>query len=277
MKKIILIFGVLLLSVVVLVSANGDHQSEIEESREIVESGIGCDELSNGQLEAIGEYYMEQMHPGEAHKIMDNMMGGEGSESLKQVHINMAKRLYCNEDVGGMMGGGMMAMMGNNMMGNSPGYYGYDSFGYGSFWNIVWLIFLIGVIALIIWLIYKFTKKRVGGLVSMEKNTEKNKNAWLWILVVVVVLLSLFGGLGTGGYGMMSRMGWGFGTGFGFFFMLLFWGIVAWLFFTLVNTAQSGRNGDSPRDSPLDILKKRYASGEITKKQYEDMKKELNR
>jgi len=64
----------------------------------------------------------------------------------------MAKRLYCNEDVGGMMGGGMMnMMMGNNMMGsgmigNYPAYYGYNSF-----WNILWLIFLIGVIVLIIW------------------------------------------------------------------------------------------------------------------------------
>jgi len=158
MKKIsiIVIFSILLLSVS-LVSA---HEHDFAETKQLIDSGISCDKLADEQLESIGDYYMEQMHPGEQHELMDNMMGGEGSESLKQVHINMAKRLYCNEDVGGMMGGGMMnMMMGNNMMGsgmmgNYPTYYGYNSF-----WNILWLIFLIGVIVLIIWLIYNFTKK----------------------------------------------------------------------------------------------------------------------
>ena len=153
MKKIsiIVIFSMLLLSVS-LVSA---HEHDFGETKQLIDSGIGCDKLTNEQLESIGDYYMEQMHPGEAHEIMDNMMGGEGSESLKQVHINMAKRLYCNENVGGMMGGGMMnMMMGGGMMGNYPAYYGYNSF-----WNILWLIFLMGVIVLIIWLIYNFTKK----------------------------------------------------------------------------------------------------------------------
>jgi len=152
----ILIFSMLLLGVS-LVSA---HEHDFDETKQLINSGIGCDKLTDEQLESIGDYYMEQMHPGEAHEMMDQMMGGEGSESLRQVHINVAKRLYCNEDVGGMMGGGMMnmmmgnSMMGSGMIGNYPSYYGYNSF-----WNILWLIFLIGVIVLIIWFIYKFTKK----------------------------------------------------------------------------------------------------------------------
>ena len=158
MRKIftILIFSMFLLSVS-LVSA---HEHNFNETKQLIDSGISCDKLTDEQLESIGDYYMEQMHPGEAHEMMDQMMGGEGSESLRQVHINMAKRLYCNEDVGGMMGGGMMnmmmgnSMMGSGMIGNYPAYYGYNSF-----WNILWLIFLIGVIVLIIWFIYKFTKK----------------------------------------------------------------------------------------------------------------------
>src|SRR3989344_9661191 len=98
MKKIftILIFGMLLLSVSLVFA----HEHDFGETKQIIDSGISCDKLTDEQLEFIGDYYMERIHPGEAHEIMDKMMGGEGSESLKQVHINMAKRLYCNEDVG---------------------------------------------------------------------------------------------------------------------------------------------------------------------------------
>ena len=47
---------------------------------------------------------MEQMHPGESHKSMEQMMDGEGSETLRQTHIAMAKRFYCNERAAGMKG-----------------------------------------------------------------------------------------------------------------------------------------------------------------------------
>ena len=94
---------------------------------------------------------------------------------------------------------------------------------------------------------------------------EENKNVWVWAFAAVA-LLFLFGGFGMGGYGMM-----GFGMGFGFIFMLLFWGFIIWLIVTLINASQSNKHGS---DS-LTILKRRYASGEISKKQYEEMKKEL--
>ncbi|MBS3074611.1 SHOCT domain-containing protein [Candidatus Pacearchaeota archaeon] len=94
---------------------------------------------------------------------------------------------------------------------------------------------------------------------------EENKNVWVLVLVAVAVLL-LFGSFGMGSYGMM-----GFGMGFGFLFMLLFWGVLIWLVVTLINAAQSGKK----EEDSLNILKKRYASGEIKKKQYEEMKKEL--
>jgi len=94
---------------------------------------------------------------------------------------------------------------------------------------------------------------------------EENKNLLVWILAAVALLL-LFGSFGMGGYGMM-----GFGMGFGFLFMLLFWGALIWLVITLINVSQSGKKDEDPSI----ILKKRYVSGEISKKQYEKMKKEL--
>ncbi len=151
----ILIFSMLLLSVS-LVSA---HEYNFNETKQLIDSGINCDKLTDEQLEAIGDYYMEQMHPGEAHEMMDQMMGGEGSESLRQMHINMAKRLYCNENVSGMMGsGGMMGMMNwqspqTNMMQGMMGNWGY-SFGYWDFINILYVILLIGLIVLVyLWII----------------------------------------------------------------------------------------------------------------------------
>ena len=96
---------------------------------------------------------------------------------------------------------------------------------------------------------------------------EKNKNTLVWIFIAVIVALFFIGSFGMGGYGLM-----GFGMGFGFIFMLLFWGLIIWLIVTLINASQSNKNGS---DS-LTILKKRYASGEITKKQYEEMRKKLS-
>src|SRR3989344_5912975 len=116
MRKIFFAIMVVLLLNIGIPSA---HEHNFDETKQLINLGISCDKLTDEQLESIGDYYMEQMHPGEAHEMTNQMMGGEGSESLSQVHINMAKRLYCNEDVGGMMGGGMMnVMIGNNMMGS---------------------------------------------------------------------------------------------------------------------------------------------------------------
>ena len=96
---------------------------------------------------------------------------------------------------------------------------------------------------------------------------EKDKNTLVWIFIAVIVILFFIGSFGMGGYGMM-----GFGMGYGFIFMLLFWGLIIWLIVSLINAGQSNKN---EADS-LTILRRRYASGEITKKQYEEMKKELS-
>src|SRR3989339_1584216 len=149
MKKIILlIIGLVLLLNLSLVSAV--TQQEIDEAKSLVDSKVNCDKLTNSQLEIIGEYYMEQMHPGESHELMHKMMGlEEGSETEEQFHVNMAKTIYCGES-GGMMGGGMMNMMyGGNTMGyGMMGNYGYG-FGYWNFLNVLYVLLLIGLIILV--------------------------------------------------------------------------------------------------------------------------------
>src|SRR3989344_5400896 len=111
MKEIIFVLIVVLL--LNLSFANAVTQQELSEAKGLVDSKIDCKILSDSQLEIIGEYYMEQMHPGESHELMHKMMGlKEGSEAEEQFHINMAKTIYCGE--GGMMG----MMMGGNMMGS---------------------------------------------------------------------------------------------------------------------------------------------------------------
>ncbi len=91
-----------------------------------------------------------------------------------------------------------------------------------------------------------------------------DKDTALWVLIAAVILLFIFGGTGMGGYGMM-----GFGMGFGFIFMLLFWGAIIWLVVTLVSSSR-GETSDA-----LTIIRMRYAKGEITKKQFGEMKKEI--
>ena len=75
---------------------------------------------------------------------------------------------------------------------------------------------------------------------------------------------------------MMTGWGAGFGL-FGGLMMLLFWiliiaGIVLlvrWFF------GEEDQQGSGAEETPLDILKKRYASGELDREQFESMKREL--
>jgi putative membrane protein len=57
------------------------------------------------------------------------------------------------------------------------------------------------------------------------------------------------------------------------FFWWLFWLIaVLWMF----RTSRKNSSQQTKEDSSLEILKKRFAKGEITKDEYEEMKKTIN-
>lgn len=111
-------------------------------------------------------------------------------------------------------------------------------------------------------------------------------------VLVVLALLALLGatiGAGMMGVGMMDRYGgyrtgnfggwaWGpgMGMGMGLLGMLAFWAAVVggaiWLFSSLTASSRDTR----PREeTPLDILKRRFAAGEITAEDYERMRRTL--
>lgn len=71
----------------------------------------------------------------------------------------------------------------------------------------------------------------------------------------------------------MEGMGWGW-IGLGMVHMLLFWVLVILGIVALLRWLGSGSGGNSS-SRPLDILKERYARGELNREQYEQMKREL--
>jgi len=83
--------------------------------------------------------------------------------------------------------------------------------------------------------------------------------------------------MGVVGWGMMGPgMMYGFGGGwFMGIFMILFWGLIIWGIIALVRYFSRTRTSDSQDTSALEILKKRYARGEISQEEYEEKKKAL--
>ncbi len=63
-------------------------------------------------------------------------------------------------------------------------------------------------------------------------------------------------------------IGWGAG--------LIIMALFIWFIITLVNrTENTPANQYPPKETPLEILKKRYARGEITKDEFDEMSKNL--
>lgn len=106
--------------------------------------------------------------------------------------------------------------------------------------------------------------------------------ALLIILLLGAFLAVSLGWGGRYGWGMMGpgmMGGWsGFsivGPVFGMILMGLIIGGVVWLMQTQRSGEAQSWSGRSAVESPLEIAKWRYAQGEITKEQFEDMKRDL--
>ncbi len=85
----------------------------------------------------------------------------------------------------------------------------------------------------------------------------------------MAVLMFGYGSMmGPYGYGMM-----GYG---GMFFGLLFWIVIIVLAYLLIKSlTEKNKNQGVVEKSTLDIAKERYAKGEITKEELEEIKKNL--
>jgi putative membrane protein len=103
------------------------------------------------------------------------------------------------------------------------------------------------------------------------------------ILVTLFLAALTVKSFGQGGdWGAGHEMGgWGYGGlgWLGIILMVLFWlavivGIIFLIRWLAVSAAVKG-SGATSGDSPLDILKKRYARGEINKEEFEQKKKDL--
>ena len=69
------------------------------------------------------------------------------------------------------------------------------------------------------------------------------------------------------GWGMMNM-------GTGWVFDMIFLGLLIWLIIIITNR-NKGNTQQSKNNSALDILKERYAKGEIGKEEFEEKKKDL--
>ena len=130
-------------------------------------SKIDCEKISEENLEELGDAVMEKMlGSSEQHEIMDKMMGGEGSASLKAMHKNMGLR-YLNCSGAGLGSnfnnlGNYNSMMGNfgfnNMMGWGGGW-GWSLFGWMTMF-LFWVLLVVAIVALIKWLLTDKNKKK---------------------------------------------------------------------------------------------------------------------
>lgn len=107
------------------------------------------------------------------------------------------------------------------------------------------------------------------------------KKMYSLIILMLVPLLTMC----SGSYGPMMG-GWdragnyGCGLGFGYGYGGMFMGIIFLILlgvavYFLVQHLRTKDIGEQVQETPVDILKKRYAKGELTKEDFERMKNEL--
>jgi putative membrane protein len=100
------------------------------------------------------------------------------------------------------------------------------------------------------------------------------------LLVLASLFLTALFIVSCGPYGPMHRweddsmMNYGFGYG-GMFMWLIFLIVLGVAIYFIVQALKDKKTGGDVKETPLNILKRRYANGEITKEEFDRMKKDL--
>ncbi len=98
----------------------------------------------------------------------------------------------------------------------------------------------------------------------------------LFVMAVGLILscrgADYYGPQGPGGWGPMMHYGFGYG---GTFMWLIFLIVVGLLVYFFVQAQKAKGPMQTQHESPLDILRTRYAKGEISKEDFDRMKKDL--
>jgi putative membrane protein len=74
-------------------------------------------------------------------------------------------------------------------------------------------------------------------------------------------------------WGWYSGMGWWMVIGS--IWMVVFWGAIIWLVVWGIRALTGGQPRRDEGDTPLEIARKRLARGEITREQFEELRKAL--
>lgn len=115
----------------------------------------------------------------------------------------------------------------------------------------------------------------------MSKNVKIALIAGGTVLGVLIIVSVVFGAIYGRPYGGWGMMGPGMMGGFGWTWLLpilgiIFVGLIIWAIVASVRGSNRGKDSDSSKtDSALEVLKKRYARGEISKEEYEEKRKDL--
>lgn len=99
----------------------------------------------------------------------------------------------------------------------------------------------------------------------------------LLLMMVTGLLVSC---TGEGYYGPQGRGGWSCMMGYGGYGGIFMWIIliliaVGIIYFIINQSKSTGNSKSSTGESPTEILKKRYAKGEITKDEFDRLKREI--